>query len=144
MFHAQREIEMSAGLRAMIHQLFGDNSETVQAIKESIGKTAKKITCDGDELKIYFDNKYIKIIDDGQSCCEDRYLHTDDDLEYYVGSKILDYELLEAPDVISEYGDHEVMFLHIKTDKGVFTIETHNEHNGYYGGFVIEARIIDM
>lgn len=134
---------MSAGFTVMLHQLFGDNSETVKAIKESIGKTAKKITCGSDALRIYFDDKYLSIIDDGQSCCEDRYLHTDDDLEYYVGSKILDFELLEAPDVASEYGEHEVMFLHVKTDRGVFTIETHNEHNGYYGGFVIEARIYD-
>jgi hypothetical protein len=132
------------GISVMLHELVGDNSETVKAIKESIGKTASKITCNYDALRIYFDNKYLKIIDDGQSCCENRYLHTDDDLEYYVGSKIIDFELLQAPDVDCEYGEHEVMFLHVKTDKGVFTVETHNEHNGYYGGFVIEARTYDV
>ena len=134
---------MSTGMGVMIHQLFGDNSETVKAIKEATDKIIKKVTCDGDALRIYFDDKYISIIDDGQSCCEDRYLHTDDDLDYYVGSKIVGFELLEAPDLPSEYGEHEVMFLHVKTNNGVFTIETHNEHNGYYGGFVISASIHD-
>ena len=40
-------------------------------------------------------------------------------------------------DVEEEYETHEVQFLEIKTSKGIFTMSTHNEHNGYYGGFAI-------
>ena len=35
---------------------------------------------------------------------------------------------------------HEVQFLEVKTSKGSFTMSSHNEHNGYYGGFSIEVR----
>ena len=52
-------------------------------------------------------------------------------------------ELRDAPNVEDdEYGNvHEVQFLVVTTSKGAFTIETHNEHNGYYGGFFIEAEV---
>jgi hypothetical protein len=30
---------------------------------------------------------------------------------------------------------HEVQFLRVSTDAGTIVCETHNEHNGYYGGF---------
>ena len=36
-------------------------------------------------------------------------------------------------------GVHEVQFLNIETSLGIITFETHNEHNGYYGGFYIKA-----
>ena len=35
---------------------------------------------------------------------------------------------------------HEIQFLDVKTDKGIFQMANNNEHNGYYGGFLIEAR----
>ena len=42
----------------------------------------------------------------------------------------------------AEYGDdHEVAFLGIYTTKGVIVCQTHNEHNGYYGGFSLDARL---
>jgi hypothetical protein len=46
----------------------------------------------------------------------------------------------ERPD---EYGIHEVQFLIVDTDRGSFTCETHNEHNGYYGGFLVVCRPLD-
>lgn len=36
---------------------------------------------------------------------------------------------------------HEVQFLHVKTSKGSFAVSNHNEHNGYYGGFNVEASL---
>jgi hypothetical protein len=58
-----------------------------------------------------------------------------------VGAKLLDIEVREAPNVPYEYGEHEVQFLVVKTDKGNITFQTHNEHNGYYGGFYIQASL---
>jgi hypothetical protein len=34
---------------------------------------------------------------------------------------------------------HEVAFLEVTTDRGVFQMKNHNEHNGYYGGFLIRC-----
>ena len=36
--------------------------------------------------------------------------------------------------------DHDVVFVDIRTDKAFVTIATHNEHNGYYGGFELSLR----
>jgi len=67
-------------------------------------------------------------------------MRTDDDLTEFVGTKFLGVEIKEAPSIEGEYGEqHEVQFLEVKTDKGVFTMASHNEHNGYYGGFSIVA-----
>ena len=66
---------------------------------------------------------------------------TADDLSEYENAKLLDFELKEAPSIEDNYGEHEIQFLDIKTDKGIFQIANHNEHNGYYGGFWIAARM---
>ena len=129
------------GLGVMINML-GGNEESVKAFKGALNKEIMALTLEDDELLFTFsDNTKIKFYDDGQSCCESRYMTTDDDLGYYVGSTLLDAEIADAPnqDQEDEYGDHEVQFLKVKTSKGVFTMETHNEHNGYYGGFYIKV-----
>ena len=50
---------------------------------------------------------------------------------------MIDAEIREAPNEPDEYGDHEVQFLLVNTSIGTFTVASHNEHNGYYGGFDI-------
>jgi len=98
---------------------------------------------DGDALNFEFeDETKLKVWDGGQSCCENRYMATSDDLTEYSGAKLLDFELKNAPNVADEYGDHEVQFLDVKTDKGTFQMANHNEHNGYYGGFWIVAQSV--
>lgn len=142
---------MNTGLGVLISRL-GDNSETVKAIKNSLNKKLASLQLSQvkiapwppDELILTFtDGTAIRIFDDGQSCCESRYMTTDDDLEYYVGSLFLDITVKEGPTTGDEYDDpHETQFLVIKTSLGEFTMVTHNEHNGYYGGFeVCAARI---
>ena len=60
-----------------------------------------------------------------------------------IGYSEKDFELKDAPDIEDEWGEvHEVQFLDVKTDKGVFQMSSHNEHNGYYGGFWIIARLV--
>ena len=127
------------GLGVMIKQLFG-TEEGVEIFNKSIGKTITALSSNEDALYITFeDGKRISLFDDGQSCCEHRYMRTDDDLDYYVGSKLLGGEIKDAPSVEAEYDEHEVQFLEIITDKGSFTMSNHNEHNGYYGGFWIKV-----
>ena len=125
----------------MINMLSG-NEETVNTFKAAVGKEISEMEIKDNELIIGFtDGKKIKIFDNGQSCCESRYMSTDDDLKYYVGAKLTGGELADGPEATGEYGEcHEQQFLKIETSKGVFTIVNHNEHNGYYGGFSVEVR----
>lgn len=90
----------------------------------------------------FTDGTGLKMFDDGQSCCESRYMVTSDDLTEYENTTLLDFELKDAPDIENEFDCHEVQFLDVKTSKGIFQIANHNEHNGYYGGFWIVARSI--
>ena len=107
-------------------------------IKKALGKTITDIKFDEEYLKLYFEKDCLEIWDDGQICYESRYLHTDDDLPYYIGAVFLGLEQADAPNIQDEWGEHEVSFLKVKTSKGVFTVETHNEHNGYYSGFWVK------
>jgi hypothetical protein len=128
------------GLGVMI-QMLGGNKETVEAHLKAQGKSISEISFSDEKLVLKFtDGTGIKIFDDGQSCCESRYMTTDDDIQSFVGAKFLNAELRDAPNIPDDYGDHEVQFLLINTDKGTFTMESHNEHNGYYGGFGIVIR----
>ena len=140
------------GMGVMISMLFG--SRGGEHLKEVKGKTIKALRLDtedrGAEDALVFefeDGSAIKIYDGGQSCCESRYMHTDDDLPYFVGSKLMDAELRASGDVVEEehgwmYKESE--FLIITTSLGQFTIVNYNEHNGYYGGFwIMIAKVSD-
>jgi hypothetical protein len=132
---------MSLGLGVMIQQLFGSNgAEHVQA---AIGKKIESVELYDDERLCFkfADGSTLSLFDDGQSCCESRYMRTDDDLSYYVGAEFQNVEIKDGPDQEDdEYGEaHECQFLVITTDKGQFTMSNHVEHNGYYGGFAICA-----
>jgi len=130
------------GIGVMIQSL-GGNTETVNAVKSALGKTIQTVKLEGNELIFNFtDGTGLKMFDDGQSCCEDRYMATSDDLKEYENTTLLDFELKNAPNVEDEYGEHEVQFLDVKTSNGVFQMANHNEHNGYYGGFWIKASLI--
>lgn len=131
------------GIGAMLGFL-GGNEETISAINASLNKKIKKVYLDQEANKLCFeleDESTLNLWDDGQSCCENRYMRTDDDLSEFAGAILLGFELKNAPPAEGEYGDHEIQFLDAKTDKGVFQLANHNEHNGYYGGFWIIARI---
>jgi hypothetical protein len=92
---------------------------------------------------VFDDGKALKLVDRGQSCCEHRYMQTDDDLAWFAGAKLLGVELRDASAGKDDEGDvHEIQFLHIVTSKGVLNVASHNEHNGYYGGFAIEAEFV--
>lgn len=131
------------GVGVMLKAMSG-NSESVNVLTEAIGKriTALKL---GDDDALHFefaDGSRMKLSDEGQSCCEARYMQTDDDLESFVGAVLLGAEIKDGPEVEDEHSDvHEVQFLEVNTDRGSFTMASHNEHNGYYGGFCVMASV---
>lgn len=116
---------------------------TDKSLKRATGKEISGIEFSEAALVLWFGEDKLKIWDDGMQCCEERYLHTDDDLEYYVGARFLGFEVANGPNIPADGWDHEMAFLKVSTSKGVFTIETHNEHNGYYSGFWVKAEYIE-
>jgi len=127
------------GMGTMIRMLSG-NEESVTAYRASIGKKITAIKLEDDKLHISFANGTTLVAaDEAQSCCEKRYMTTDDnDLNYYVGSHLVSMEVMNGPSREDEHECHDIQFLDVKTTKGVFQMVTHNEHNGYYGGFSVE------
>lgn len=138
------------GMGAMIRRLAG-NEDSVQVLRGALGKTISSLvlktydTRDIDALVFHFtDGTAMQLRDEGQSCCETRYMHTDDKLSDFVGAQFLGAGVQVAPSIpTKEYDDeHEIQFLIVKTSIGEFTVETHDVHNGYYGGFAIEASVV--
>lgn len=121
----------------MLNEIGGDDHNAPD-LQKALGKTIAKASIKDDCISLEFEDKSELVIwDDGQSCCENRYLHTDDNLNSIIGQRLVTVEQQSASSIETEYGDHEVSFLHIKTDQDTIVVETHNEHNGYYGGFWI-------
>lgn len=117
-------------------------AEELFKARKYVGKTIKGAYLDcQDEENIFYlefaDNSKISIKDDGQQCCERRYMSTDDKLEYLIGSEFLDISVKKTvrDDIRSEKGELEICFVEVLTNKGGIILETHNDHNGYYSGF---------
>lgn len=123
--------------------ILGGNSETVAAVTTSLNKVIETIVLTEEELSITLaDGTKLILWDDGQSCCESRYMRSDDDLFSFEGDTLLNIQLKDGGATEGKHGDtHEIQFLDITTSKGMFQIASHNEHNGYYGGFYIKARL---
>lgn len=132
------------GMGVLLYRLFGDQ-ETPKALNGAIGKEIAALGIQDYALVFTFtDGTGLKLFDNGQSCCEHRYMHTDDALDDFVGATLLDAEVRDGGEEPAEYGDvKESQFLVITTSIGQFTVVNYNEHNGYYGGFAIAARTIE-
>jgi hypothetical protein len=123
------------GMGAMIGLLRG-NEDSVKAFRAGVGKKITALKLEDNALCFTFDDGYqMKMSDEGQSCCEHRYMTTADDLRQFVGATLLGATIKQAPDVEDGGEAHEVEFLDVETSLGVFQMANHNEHNGYYGGF---------
>jgi len=87
-------------------------------------------------------------IDDEPSCCESwGYFLTEDDTAKFIGAKLLGLEVTDtnrstktfendftASDDTNVYiDDGDVLFVDIRTDRGVLQFVAYNAHNGYYG-----------
>ena len=122
-------------------------SETWAKFTELAGLVIESISEDDAGMAIRFtDGSRICIFDDGQSCCESRYVTCDDDLTGLAGGSLLHIDKAavgDAPEVKEDdYGCHDVAFVRVQTTKGGFTLVTHNEHNGYYGGFSLKVKLV--
>ncbi len=124
------------GMGVLISRLCG-SERSIKALYSIVGKEIIKLKLEDNTLHVTTPDSEVVIYDDGQSCCEHRYMQTDDDLNYFVGSIFNDLEIKDATGCDTENDSHEIQFLEIKTSKGVITFANHNEHNGYYGGFAI-------
>lgn len=121
------------GIGAMIHMLSGSSKH---GASEYYGRTICGAEIVDNRLRLTLDGgKQIEIWDNGQSCCENRYMTSDDDLKSLVSHKITRIEAKDGPHQSADYDEHETCFVEVGADKGFVTITNHNEHNGYYGGF---------
>lgn len=125
---------MNYGIGAMLHYLGGGSDKDPS---EYYGRTIGHAEIDDERMIITFeDGVSIKIFDDGQSCCENRYITCDDDVSCLVGGKLIKIESSEDGESDGDYDEvHEWVFIEVATDKDHIKFCTHNEHNGYYGGF---------
>jgi hypothetical protein len=78
------------------------------------------------------------MIDDRPNCCESfGWITTNDDPQYFVGSRLRDVkvvdEALNVHEELPEDTDAFAIFLNIETDIGTLQFAVYNEHNGYYG-----------
>lgn len=96
-----------------------------------------------DALHLVFETgEHFAWSDAGQSCCERRYMTCDDDLASFTGDTFISWVLETVPEnKLEDYSDvHEIQFLKLQFKSGnVITACTHNEHNGYYGGFAVQV-----
>ena len=130
------------GFGAMLHYLSGGSRNSPEKF---YGKRITAARMDEGLFLSFEDGTEIKLWDDGQSCCESRYMTTDDDLNKIVGGTLTRIETKEgaAPEQEDEYGEeHEVVFIEVGTDQCFITVATHNEHNGYYGGFGLTIDVV--
>jgi len=120
----------------MIHMLGGGSKEDPA---KYYGRTIVAASLDKESERVrleFSDGTKIAIWDDGQSCCESRYITCDDDFSKILDANLVAIETKSADDIEDEYGgSHEQVFIDLVTSKGTVTFTTHNEHNGYYGGF---------
>lgn len=121
------------GIGAMLHQLGGGSDENPA---DYYGKTITRASISEDEMLIELDgNTTIRIWDNGQSCCESRYITCDDDVNDLVGNVLTGIEAKEGGEKEAGGDCHEFVFIEVTTNKGCIQFCNHNVHNGYYGGF---------
>lgn len=95
-------------------------------------------------LRIWFqDRSVLVLVDSKDECCERRFMRTDDNLADFVGARLLRVELRDATRVRDYDRERvsEVQFLAVVTTKGEFVLSNHNVHNGFYGGFRLQASL---
>jgi hypothetical protein len=95
---------------------------------------------DFDGYAIETNERIIKVgISNDQSCCENwGYLTTNDNLQEFVGAKLLGVKMVDTAlhvDPIDEKNFYEasLMFVNFETSNGTMQLVAYNDHNGYYG-----------
>lgn len=128
------------GIGANLHYLSGGSKHGSQEYEGKVIEFAV-FNKEDNYLEIHFqDGVIIRISDEGQSCCENRYMTCDDDLSVLKGTTLKQIRVNSVEDeefdrngYISDV--HQIAFLEILTNQNSISFATHVEHNGYYGGF---------
>lgn len=111
----------------------------VQIIEDAVGKQIELIGLNETQLRFEFSDGTKVMLEDDPDDYDYRYMHTDDSLIDFVGSKFRGVELRDGP--TEEPAQHDEVrdsqFLIVHTSIGDFTIVNYIEHSGYYGGFRI-------
>lgn len=144
------------GVGVMLQMFCSEGTKSTKAITHAKGQKIIAVELrkqDGeegpgpsaDQIRIRLgDATTLVLWDGGQSCCEHRYMNTDDDLQEIVGGELKDIFIADGP-TEREDGEHgdflETQFLKIQTTKGEITVANYNSHNGYYGGFYLKAKL---
>ena len=121
---------------------FSDNPRTIGAGYPII----RNISIDNETLVIETNQGRLMVRDDGQDCCESRYMTCED---RDIWPSLIDGHLISIEDKVALYHRddtsevHEISFIEFTTDRGIFQILNHNEHNGYYGGFGVHMTWVD-
>lgn len=98
--------------------------------------------CHSGILRLTFETSIVmEIFDDGQLCCEGRWISTEDDVTQLVGAKLLAINVVDGPFSDIDEDIKELAFVIIQTTRGQLVLNTYNEHNGYYGGFDVVTKI---
>ncbi len=104
------------GLGVMLDILAGGSPH---GSKEYEGLKIVDANFEDDALFISFENgKKIKITDEGQSCCEHRYMTTDDDAKSIIGQTLVGIDVKQGPEGKKSECDeeHETAFIEIVTN----------------------------
>jgi hypothetical protein len=133
---------MRPGLGAMIHMLRGGSPESP---KKYYGRKITKVELKNNELHLSFeDGVTIMLWDAANSCCESRYMRTDDDPQILVGNVLTLIEERDTKDFDDANESHQAVFVEVKAGDSWITIANHVEHNGYYGGFGLSIQEVDI
>src|SRR5688572_26528754 len=85
---------VNMGVGALVHMLGGGSRHNAS---EFYGRTVIAAGLSDERLSLTLeDGEIIQIWDDGQSCCESRYITCDDDLSKIIGGKLVRIETREA------------------------------------------------
>jgi len=115
--------------------------EKILRIEETIFKTSENDWSAYEGFQIITDQQTIKVgISNDQSCCERwGYLITNDSIDDFIGSELLNIIIVDS--ALNNKKIHEIeymdegdaMFVNFETSSGVLQIVAYNCHNGYYG-----------
>lgn len=127
------------GLGAIFHYLGGGSPKSAS---DYYGRKIVDAKIDDNRLLLRFDDDVtIALFDNGQSCCESRYMSTDDEVSSLVGNILKHIEAKAGPSETGKDGnEHDTCFVEVATNQGFITLVNHNEHNGYYGGFGLSIK----
>lgn len=121
--------------------LYGSVITKVELIKDKERRWSLAIPPDESFMMHFQNGERIIIVDDGQDCCESRYMTTDDDIQSLVGHALVSISGKEAQATEGDWLVHEIVFVEIQTTGGFITLVNHNDHNGYYSGFQMMIQV---